>query len=156
MVGQYRQDLTDWVDDGMYGGNNDRFPQAIQDRIEATCRHNGWATTPDERGEKVMGPGWGIGRGWLPIVEELDREIAEIDPDYRINQIKEKFGGLRFYIELVTDDEEERNHIYELVNEAEAKCDVMCEICGEEGKIGGKRWLKCRCKEHAREDAYNF
>lgn len=152
MVGQYRQDLTDWIDDGMYGGDNDRFPKAIQDRIEATCQYNGWARTRDEIGEKVMGAGWGIGRGWLPIVEELDREIAEIDPDYRINQIKEKFGGLRYYIELVTDDDEERNHIHELVNEAEAKCDTICEICGEEGKISGKRWLKCRCKEHAREE----
>ncbi|EGW54884.1 hypothetical protein [Candidatus Endoriftia persephonae] len=40
--------------------------------------------------------------GWLPILEELFSNIAEqLTPDasqrFRINQIKEKFGTLRFY-----------------------------------------------------------
>lgn len=48
--------------------------------------------------------GWGrwisCDAGWYPIICRLDREIASIIPEYQINQVKEKFGGLRFYYRL--------------------------------------------------------
>ena len=37
------------------------------------------------------------GEGWRPIIVQLDRDIAAIESDYEVHQIKEKFGGLRFY-----------------------------------------------------------
>ena len=36
-------------------------------------------------------------RGWYPLLAELDAELAVLLPRYRIHQVKEKFGGLRFY-----------------------------------------------------------
>lgn len=40
---------------------------------------------------------------WLPIIEELSQKISDelaINPieDFSVDQIKEKFGGLRFYV----------------------------------------------------------
>ena len=36
--------------------------------------------------------------GWYNILDELDNKLAYLDPDYQINQVKEKFGTLRFYL----------------------------------------------------------
>lgn len=45
--------------------------------------------------------GWGrwIGccRGWYPILVDLDEQLAALFPGYKLQQAKEKFGGLRFY-----------------------------------------------------------
>lgn len=35
---------------------------------------------------------------WEELVVQLDEDIATIDPDYTVQQVKEKFGGLRYYI----------------------------------------------------------
>ena len=35
--------------------------------------------------------------GWYPLIAELDANIAKIFPDYEIQQVKEKFGTLRYY-----------------------------------------------------------
>jgi hypothetical protein len=47
---------------------------------------------------------WGryvsVGPGWYPIVVQLDQAIASLEPDYWISQVKEKFGDLRYYLEL--------------------------------------------------------
>ena len=36
---------------------------------------------------------------WLPRLDSLDSELADIDPDYQLLQIKTKHGGLRYYVE---------------------------------------------------------
>jgi hypothetical protein len=45
--------------------------------------------------------GWGrwigVGCGWYPIVTALDRKLADLDRGYRVLQVKEKFGTLRYY-----------------------------------------------------------
>jgi hypothetical protein len=47
--------------------------------------------------------GWGrwisCGPGWYPILVHLDTQLAAIDPGYVVHQVKEKFGGLRYYAE---------------------------------------------------------
>ena len=43
------------------------------------------------------GVGMPVGKGWMPIIEQLDKDISAIDPDYSITQVKEKFGTLRYY-----------------------------------------------------------
>lgn len=54
--------------------------------------------------------GWGrwisCSRGWYPILADLDQQLARLFPTYEIHQVKEKYGGLRFYwhaSERVTD-----------------------------------------------------
>jgi hypothetical protein len=49
-------------------------------------------------------PGWHpalwVEPGWYRLIVELDAALAEIEPDYVLHQVKEKFGGLRVYFEL--------------------------------------------------------
>jgi hypothetical protein len=68
-----------------------------------------------------------VGEGWMPIVRELDRKLSEVDPNYTIEQIKEKFGGLRYYYRC---DNDKNDELYALVKEAEALCWETCEDCG--------------------------
>lgn len=34
---------------------------------------------------------------WHPFIIECNKELALIDPDYKVFQIKQKMGGLRYY-----------------------------------------------------------
>jgi lysozyme family protein len=95
------------------------------------------------------------GDGWLHIVDRLDRQIAEIAPDYEITQVKEKFGGLRFYIGTIHDEDEFRD-VHCLISEAEAESLRTCEVCGVTEDVttsSGERgyWVKTLCREHRRE-----
>lgn len=48
--------------------------------------------------------GWGrwisCDKGWYPLIVALDKELAEICPDYELHQVKEKFGTLRYYFAI--------------------------------------------------------
>jgi hypothetical protein len=91
-----------------------------------------------------------IGPGWQPIVRELHQKVLHIDPDLEVLQIKEKFGGLRYYYNSKYPyQSDESNTINDLVAEAEQKCDVTCEECGEPGEnksILG--WYRTLCPSH--------
>lgn len=64
-----------------------------------------------------------------------------------ILQIKEKFGGLRFYVGEVP------ANLYFRVNNAislaEAASFATCEECGEPGKRRGGGWIRTLCDAHA-------
>ena len=87
-----------------------------------------------------------IGEGWEPIVEKLIGMVVAVKPDIKIVQIKEKFGGLRFYVDSANKDV---NYLIECAEEASER---TCEVCGKEGKIVGKNWLQCLCPEHGGYD----
>jgi hypothetical protein len=69
---------------------------------------------------------------------QLDKEIAALPI---ISQIKEKFGGLRFYMDF--DDEtpeEDRIQIYNYVDFAEAMSSKTCVICGSPSTPRSNCW----------------
>ena len=70
------------------------------------------------------------------------RPVPESILQVTLDQVKEKFGGLRFYY---TGGDE---HIRGLVSMAESMSEVTCEICGSPGKRGGNGWISTRCEEH--------
>ena len=82
--------------------------------------------------------GFACGEGWWPILESLCGQIqhhidwknkqSEVVPQVTVNQIKEKFGGLRFYYS--GGDE----YISGLVSMAESWAGHSCETCGAPGK----------------------
>lgn len=100
--------------------------------------------------------GFAVGAGWYPILEKLCANIQHhIDwkekqgnpvPQVTVAQIKEKFGGLRFYYD--GGDE----YISGLVNMAESWADVACEECGAPGKRRDGGWIRTLCDKH--EEAY--
>lgn len=106
--------------------------------------------------------GFAIGKGWWPLVEILCRNIdshvkwknnlAEKYPDqYKpcpnvvVTQIKEKFGGLRFYYD--GGDE----YISGLVSMAESIAESTCENCGNPGIRRNGGWLRTLCDKHEEE-----
>lgn len=73
-------------------------------------------------------PGWyGLASpdGWDHIVKALHEKIKSKFPDYEVYQIKEKFGGLRFYCSVEHDPE-----VAEWIADAEAASLNTCEKCG--------------------------
>lgn len=96
-----------------------------------------------------------VEKGWQPIIYDLSHCIQKyidwknkdslIVPQVKVTQIKEKFGGLRFYFD--GGDE----YVEGLVRMAECWADRSCEICGKPGRSRSGGWIKTLCDEHDAE-----
>lgn len=79
------------------------------------------------------------------IIASDYREVPEPIPQVTLDQVKEKFGTLRFYY---TGGDE---YIHGMVTLAEAMSGVTCEECGKPGKQRKGGWIVTLCDEHAKE-----
>lgn len=88
--------------------------------------------------------------GWVELVLNLDAELSHVVPDYEIAQVKEKFGGLRFYIESfgIPRDDPRYDIARELIREAEEQSFHICQVCGEPGEINTDGWHRVLCEVH--------
>lgn len=68
--------------------------------------------------------------GWLDLVVETDARLLAANPNYKIAQIKEKFGGLRYYIEGYTDETRA------IIRDAEERSYDICQDCGSTEGVG--------------------
>lgn len=105
--------------------------------------------------------GFAVGPGWWPIIESLCHQIhhhvnwkqeqkdkyrrGEGCPDVVVTQIKEKFGGLRFYYDGGDDV------VDGMVRMAESWAGRSCEECGKPGKSREGGWIQTLCDEHEAE-----
>ena len=81
--------------------------------------------------------------GWYPLIKNLIDELITLGWDKQVTQVKEKFGGLRFYINGGSDE------IYDKITEAEKLSHETCELCGKKGELRTKiRWFTTLCDEH--------
>lgn len=81
--------------------------------------------------------------GWYPLIKNLIDELITLGWDKQVTQVKEKFGGLRFYINGGSDE------IYNKITEAEKLSHETCELCGKKGELRTKiRWFTTLCDEH--------
>jgi hypothetical protein len=120
---------------------------------------------------------WGIacGAGWKDLIgdacEKLQKFADENGITIEFAQVKEKYGGLRLYIDVdypeghkfkdvVVQDAEESlkeeinqlwRDIYTIVGEAEKKSYRTCEVCGNTGETRSGGWVRTLCDEHANE-----
>jgi hypothetical protein len=90
--------------------------------------------------------GFMCGEGWYPLIyETLDKVQAIVDRDgldIQVTEIKEKYGGLRIYLDGDTDE------IFELTQMAEEQSYNVCELCGKPGKLHRVNgWYMTRCEE---------
>ncbi len=102
------------------------------------------------------GVNWhGVPEGWLPIIDKLcaciqhyiDYHVSYTkDGQYkpaqvRCSQMKEKFGGLRFYTEG-------HDEVVEgMIKMAEHLCNYTCQDCGSEEDLGMTTgWLSVLCR----------
>ncbi len=80
-----------------------------------------------------------VGDGWRPMVLELIELCKK--HDVRIYQIKEKFGGLRFYSSVAP------GGLEQLIWAAEHISFHICEDCGSSGKQRSTSWIRTLCDE---------
>jgi len=86
-----------------------------------------------------------VGPGWRDILERLVKDLPALGWTGEVSQVKEKFGGLRFYCE---GDGEHK--IYDRIFQAEDESFKTCEYCGAPGKTRGDRsWIKTLCDKCA-------
>lgn len=71
------------------------------------------------------------GQGWKGIIKDTDAKLKFVDPNYKIVQIKEKFGGLRYYYDQSVEYDSVPSRIMEdIVRSAEHYASRTCERCG--------------------------
>jgi len=112
----------------------------------------------DRHGDKrrtCMCWGFECGEGWFDLIWELSAKLESLivkegPQEYPMcaSQVKEKFGGLRFYMTCATPE------IYDIIGEYEHKSYKTCETCGKKGKIRGGVWNRTLCTKCAIEQKY--
>jgi hypothetical protein len=94
------------------------------------------------------------GPGWYALVAQLartlERQIQHLPAKEQQRvycvQVKEKFGGLRFYMSSKTPA------MAAAIERAVQKSFRICEDCGRPGKVRNRRgWLTTLCAAHAKE-----
>jgi hypothetical protein len=75
-----------------------------------------------------------------------NQKIRDEVPQVVVDQVKEKFGTLRFYYHGGDDA------IDGMVRMAESMSAFTCEKCGAPGKMRGRGWLYTACDAHTREE----
>jgi hypothetical protein len=88
--------------------------------------------------------------GWVDIVWRLSEQLEPLGVE--CDQVKEKFGGLRFYTSGTEDPNDKR--IDDLIRQAEHEAERTCDICGNPGKLGmfTKFYVRALCPEHTPKD----
>ena len=127
------------------------------------------------KGEPPVIPGY-VNSGWHPLLMRLCAGIDALLTDQEaeqceVMQIKEKFGGLRFYVRLgqaerismdisssdgdrlrlealtVKPEPDMLARIHLLIREAEVEAARTCEDCGKPGKLRRGGWMRTLCDE---------
>jgi len=143
--------------------------------------------------------GFGLGLGWMPTVERAFEKMVAAGWDKDLQQVKQKFCGLRIYIGFGGHDDVDNplkkivrataqglarlclkirfvkmarllfnirdsnlirqwrpNAIAKAIDEAEAECDKICEVCGNEREKKGVGSGWALCNACAADDGKSF
>ncbi len=84
-----------------------------------------------------------INMGWSEIIKTAVAELEAIGKADQIVQVKEKFGGLRIYLNEYSDE------INAIVRKAEKAAAQVCQMCGSNDEVkirstGG--WCRAECE----------
>lgn len=88
--------------------------------------------------------GFDVGPGWIPVLDHLcsviDFHLERHPVDrFDVEQVKEKFGGLRFYVQGADE------FIRGAISMAEVVCSATCESCGRPGQGRSGGWIVTMC-----------
>jgi hypothetical protein len=109
---------------------------------------------------------WGMecGDGWYTLLDQLLEKLDFMSNNFGVQviaeQIKEKFGTLRFYYSTIVKTDLNVNHIAEkiiddIIDHAETKSKYICEVTGSHGVLCHKNgWLRTLSKEEAKKENY--
>jgi hypothetical protein len=110
-----------------------------------------WFDTGGDIRHTAMPHGFTHDDGWFDILwrlcEDLEPLVAEFEQEsgsqFEVLQVKEKFGGLRFYVNC------RRNEtICQRIGIATDESFRTCEVCGQPGTLRKARCIKTLCDEH--------
>lgn len=87
---------------------------------------------------------------WNAEHPEQQRPVHDIIAQVVVDQVKEKFGTLRFYYSGGDDT------IDGMVRMAESMSAVMCEECGAPAETRGLGWIRTLCETHEQEYQNRF
>jgi hypothetical protein len=93
------------------------------------------------------------GNGWFDLIWKLCEDIdiivkCEGWENFSVDQIKEKFAGLRFYVNGAN------REVFDLIHKAEDKSYEICEVCGKKGSMYlGFGWYRTLCAKCAKKDS---
>lgn len=114
----------------------------IQSHINGRT-HERWRIRRSKRKYDLMSDEEKAKNSWLNR-DEMPPRV----PQVVALQVKEKFGGLRFYYEGGDDT------ISEYVAMAEAMSYITCEECGAPGSRSDGGWIKVVCRDHGGKDIF--
>ena len=92
--------------------------------------------------ETCMCWGFTCDDGWFKLIDELSAKLEAMNKEGAnivAGQVKEKFGGLRFYVGAAPEE------AHKLIEAAESASYKTCEFCGEPGEVRQGGWIKTRC-----------
>lgn len=106
--------------------------------------------------EYIDRTGWkhDVNPGWQPIVEDAIRSIAALNPATDVLQVKEKFGGLRIYLDRQSIEMDS------IINAAERRARQTCEYTGSTvdvttAPIGDGYWTHTACAAYRNSSQSN-
>lgn len=77
--------------------------------------------------------------GWLQLIDPIIKKCQE--ENIPIFQIKEKFGGLRFYAGVGSQE------LQQMIDKAEEESYTICEECGKSGTRRSEGWIRTLCAD---------
>ena len=87
-------------------------------------------------------------KGWNELIQPLFDWIENYNKEHEddpivIEQVKEKFGGLRFYVSYAPDE------LSRMIHKAEGDSYGICEVCGSKIDVGhtSSGWIKTICRK---------
>jgi hypothetical protein len=84
-------------------------------------------------------PHWGrwidCDAGWFHLIQELHEHLVDLDPNYVVHQVKEKYGALRFEAGSSSTDPAVQERFSALLDVAERFSKTVCELCSEPGRL---------------------
>ena len=86
--------------------------------------------------------------GWRKLYQPIIDKVIEYNETHKdypiaINQIKEKYGGLRVYLSYYTKE------LSDMIDRAEEESYHICEVCGKhiDEPIEENHWIYAECEE---------
>lgn len=97
--------------------------------------------------------------GWWQLLEDLHVSLCSFWPEYRVGQVKEKWGGLRVYLdyhdyetgEPLIADQVIADRVEKLLDRVERQSYRICENCGDRQTAAPRNtgWIKTLCYDCA-------
>lgn len=106
------------------------FPKLYRDLSEIECR-DGWYNVIRDLSVKLE-----------KLIEGMENPSTSAEYLPAAIQVKQKFGGLRFYMTTETDD------MFDAIRLAEHFSYHTCEECGAPGQPTEDSWIVTLCREH--------